>query len=118
MGESFTFERKDNYLIIDIKKEKLDFFRISETSKEIKEAISENNHPNIIFNLNKVVFMDSSVFGFIIETRKKVIENGNEVVIVCDNNKLLKILEILKVSQLIEIFSSIEDAAMQMKKKL
>jgi stage II sporulation protein AA (anti-sigma F factor antagonist) len=84
-----------------------DFLRNS-----LEESLDSESARNIVFNLSKVSFIDSSVLGVLLGRYKRVTKNGGKVIIVSPPPQVRKILEL---SGLFRIMgeSDSEDEALQ-----
>ena len=84
-----------------------DFLRNS-----LEESLDSEPARNIVFNLSKVSFIDSSVLGVLLGRYKRVSKNGGKVIIVSPPPQVRKILEL---SGLFRIMgeSDSEDEALQ-----
>jgi len=60
---------------------------------ELDEAIEREAPENIVFNLSKVSFIDSSVLGVMLGRYKRITKNGGKVWIVSPTPQVRKILE-------------------------
>ena len=85
------------------------------TSPKVKDAIGElidEGHYNLVINLEKVRYIDSTGLGVLIGGLKRVREYGGSVNLVCTNPQIKKIFDITGLVKIFGIFDS-EDAAMK-----
>ncbi len=83
------------------------------TSPKVKDAISElidQGHYNLVINLEKVRYIDSTGLGVLIGGLKRVREHGGSVNLVCTNPQIKKIFDITGLVKIFGIFDD-EDAA-------
>ncbi len=66
-----------------------DFLRNS-----LEESLDREPARNIVFNLSKVAFVDSSVLGVFLGRYKRVSKNGGRVIIVSPQPQVRRILEL------------------------
>jgi anti-sigma B factor antagonist len=81
------------------------------TSPKVKDAITElidQGHYNLVINLEKVRYIDSTGLGVLIGGLKRVREHGGSVSLVCTNPQIRKIFDI---TGLVKIFGIYEDEA-------
>ncbi len=97
-------------LLIEVAVEKFDFFMISENSDTLRRLLDDRHYPSIIFDLAGVRLIDSSVFGFLLETRNAIKKQGNEIAIICRDPEVLRVMEMLKVPRIIRVFESRDTA--------
>lgn len=60
----------------------------------LDETLDREPARNIVFNLSKVTFVDSSVLGVLLGRYKRVTKNGGKVIIVSPQPQVRKILEL------------------------
>ena len=85
------------------------------TSPRVKDAITElidQGHYNLVINLEKVRYIDSTGLGVLIGGLKRVREHGGSVNLVCTNPQIKKIFDITGLVKIFGIFDG-EDAAMK-----
>ena len=83
------------------------------TSPKVKDAISElidQGHYNLIINLEKVRYIDSTGLGVLIGGLKRVREHGGSVSLVCTNPQIKKIFNITGLVKIFGIFETENDA--------
>ncbi|MDQ2679548.1 MAG: STAS domain-containing protein [Candidatus Eremiobacteraeota bacterium] len=83
------------------------------TSPKVKDAISElidQGHYNLVINLEKVRYIDSTGLGVLIGGLKRVREHGGSVNLVCTNPQIKKIFDITGLVKIFGIFDD-EDSA-------
>ncbi len=79
------------------------------TSPKVKDAITElidQGHYNLVINLEKVRYIDSTGLGVLIGGLKRVREHGGTVSLVCTNPQIRKIFDI---TGLVKIFGIYDD---------
>ncbi|HEY0798764.1 MAG TPA: STAS domain-containing protein [Candidatus Baltobacteraceae bacterium] len=79
------------------------------TSPKVKDAITElidKGHYNLVINLEKVRYIDSTGLGVLIGGLKRVREHGGSVNLVCTNPQIKKIFDI---TGLVKIFGIFDD---------
>jgi len=102
-------ESKGDMYVVDLNGE-IDVY----TSPKVKDAIGElidKGHYNLIINLEKVRYIDSTGLGVLIGGLKRVREHGGTVNLVCTNPQIKKIFDI---TGLVKIFGIYDDEAAAM----
>ena len=117
MGKHYEVYSHENFSIIEILDEQFDFFNIPDLSKEFNNFLEKANNPNLIFNLNKIMHIDSSGFGFLVNIRNRLSKKNKEIIIVVNNEEILDIIEMLKMPQFFKIFKSMNGAVEYMMDK-
>jgi len=103
-------EAKGDSYIVDLNGE-IDVY----TSPKVKDAVGDlidKGHYNLIINLEKVRYIDSTGLGVLIGGLKRVREHGGTVNLVCTNPQIKKIFDITGLVKIFGIFDD-EDAAMK-----
>jgi anti-anti-sigma factor len=110
MEGHFAFHESRNILIVEVLVNRFDFLELSEYSGYLRNILEKRHFPSAIFDLRKVTFIDSSVFGFLLEVHNKTQKHGNKIAIVCADNAVLRVIALLTMSDIINIFQTIEQA--------
>jgi len=103
-------EAKGDSYIVDLNGE-IDVY----TSPKVKDAVGDlidKGHYNLIINLEKVRYIDSTGLGVLIGGLKRVREHGGTVNLVCTNPQIKKIFDITGLVKIFGIFDD-EEAAMK-----
>ncbi|PJZ46458.1 STAS domain-containing protein [Leptospira brenneri] len=87
----------------------LDMLNAGILKERIKESASQEEH-KFIFDLEGVSFIDSSGFGLIMSLNDKLTELGGGLRIVNVSKTIRQIFRISKISSVIQIFESTEEA--------
>ena len=85
------------------------------TSPKVKDALGElidRGIYNLVIDLEKVRYIDSTGLGVLIGSLKRVREHGGTVNLVCTNPQIKKIFDITGLVKIFGIYES-EDAAMK-----
>ena len=99
----------NNYLIVHLDGE-LDHHSSEEVRNKIDSKYYDENLLNLVLDLRKVNFMDSSGIGLVMGRYKNCKEQGGNVSIVNTKNNIDKILEMSVLTKIIRIYPSIEEA--------
>lgn len=97
-----------NILVVKAQGE-LDMLVAERMRKEIDKKLEENNIKNLIINLEKVTFIDSSGLGVIIGRYKKVSAGNGRMYIVGARPPVEKILHFSGINKLVPMYSSEQD---------
>ena len=110
MSDHYELIESGDLLVIRVLIDTLDFYEISESANFLRNAIKERSFPSIVWDLTTVEFIDSSVFGFFIETHNVLMKNGRDITIVCRNKEVLNIMFMLKIHEIIRVFPALDAA--------
>lgn len=104
----YQTETIDNVLIVQIPGENLD----ANTSQEFKGNISVliDAHPNIVFDMSRLRFVDSSGCGAILSCLKKAKSKGGELKLVGLQDRVLDLFKLMRLDRIFDIFPVREDA--------
>ncbi|CFX51424.1 Anti-sigma F factor antagonist [Syntrophomonas zehnderi OL-4] len=97
-----------NTLIVKLKGE-LDMQVADKLRKELDKKLENEKIENLIINLGKVTFIDSSGLGVIIGRYKKVSSRKGKMYIVGANPSVEKILVFCGINKLVPIYGSEQD---------
>lgn len=97
-----------NTLIVRARGE-LDMLVADTMRQEIDRRLEENNIKNLIFNLEKVTFIDSSGLGVIIGRYKKVTATDGRMFIVGAQHSVEKVLYFSGINRLVPMYSREQD---------
>ncbi len=112
IGVMIEITDNGSYFTISIKIEELDFIKTPKFSDYMKEKLNEMSYPNIILDLEKLYYIDSTGLSFLINISRKIRESSNEMVVVCSSAKILQLFDIAKIGMFFKIFDTIENAKM------
>ena len=93
MGLSVNYYIKNNTIIIRLIGE-MDQETVGNLRVKLQELIAENNIKNIVFNLGKLEFMDSTGIGIIIG-RYNQLKKKNGKIVLCNLNKNIEKIVLL-----------------------
>ncbi|MEN6349313.1 MAG: anti-sigma F factor antagonist [Syntrophomonas sp.] len=97
-----------NTLVVKIKGE-LDMLVAEQMRQAIDRSLEENNIKNLIFNLEKVTFIDSSGLGVLIGRYKKMSASDGRMYIVGAGPTVEKILFFSGINKLVPMFRTEQD---------
>ena len=105
----FELARSGNLLIVQVAGE-LDHHFADEIRMRIDAEIMKPPVRNILFDFNRLSFMDSSGIGMIMGRYKKIKALGGKAWIICNNPNATRILEMSGVFKVIEKCRDVHDA--------
>ncbi|QQY80500.1 SpoIIAA-like anti-anti-sigma regulatory factor [Keratinibaculum paraultunense] len=105
----FSMDIEKNYLIVKLEGE-LDHHTSEEVRKQIDTLYYDNNLLNMVLDLRKLNFMDSSGIGLIMGRYKNCKERGGNIALVSTNSTIDRILKMSGLLKIINVYPSIEEA--------
>lgn len=85
----------------------IDQHKVSSIKDEIDDSIKKNNSKNIIFDFEKVDFMDSSGIGMVL-SRYKSMDGGHiRLSGVSDNN--MRLFDMVGIKKIIKIYNTVDE---------
>lgn len=108
-----SFQIINNCLIVKIIGE-LDHHSSQEIRKRIDDEIVNKNPKNIVFDMQKMSFMDSSGVGVILGRFKTIVRNGGKAAMVNVNPQVRRIYDICGLKKIIPIYDSISNTLQNM----
>ena len=106
----FVHSKKDNILVITPEMDSLDAKDSSEFKSKVIELIQANAVNQVIFDLNKVQFIDSSGLGTFLAILRTLHGSGGELKLSRMNKPIRTMFELVSMHKVFEIFNSTEDA--------
>ena len=70
----------------------------------------QNGHDHLVVDLTGVTFMDSTGLGVLVGARKRITDRGGRIVLVIDQDRLLKVLRVSALNQLFTVHRTLEEA--------
>lgn len=101
-------EEANNVVIFDINGE-IDLYNAPEIKKKIKEFMDQGKH-NIIVNLDKVSYIDSSGIGVLISSLSQLKKVGGGLKIINVYASVKKVFELTKLTSFFDIYENEKDA--------
>jgi anti-sigma B factor antagonist len=83
------------------------------TAPQLLRALAELVGPArecLILDLSGVAFLDSSALGALVGAQKEIAAAGGLLTVVCSNPKVLRIFSITRLTEVIDVVGSVEDA--------
>ena len=74
----------------------------------IKGAVTKalaSGAPTLVFDLEEATFLDSAALGALLGARRRVVEAGGTVTLLCSNQRVLRLLKLLELHQLFDVKS-------------
>lgn len=107
-------ETVGNSLIIRLAGE-LDHHSSENVRMKIDNTYKGNNLTNMVMDLNNLTFMDSSGIGLIMGRYANTIEKKGILSIVCDNERIKRILDMSGLLKIIKVYPSLDSAIKNIK---
>ncbi|NMB95243.1 MAG: anti-sigma F factor antagonist [Clostridiaceae bacterium] len=103
------FSNKGNILIVRLIGE-LDHHVSDYVRRKIDNEMIKPTSKNIIFDLSKLSFMDSSGIGIIMGRYRVISRINGQVMVACSNPQTVKLLEMSGIGKFVPIFSDVDKA--------
>lgn len=98
-----------DHMVIDVGGE-IDVYTAPKLRERLVGLINEG-HYRLIVNLDDVDFLDSTGLGVLVGALKRVRAQGGALLLVCSQERLLKIFRITGLSKVFPIYDSLEAAS-------
>ncbi|MDH5655638.1 MAG: STAS domain-containing protein [Spirochaetia bacterium] len=109
----YQIDKKENISIL-IFEEKINAGN-AETLKDLVKNLLDKKEKNIVFDLSKVDFIDSSGLGSLVGCLRSVKGEGGDIVIVGLIEKVRVVFELIRLHQLFSIYETIDEAVQSFK---
>lgn len=110
LGSMIEITDNGLYFMISLKIEELDFIKTPKFSEYMRDKLQELNYPNVILDLEKLYYIDSTGLSFLINISRRIKESNHEMVVVCTSTKILQLFDIAKIGMFFKIFDTIQSA--------
>ena len=88
----------------------LDHHNAASVREEIDRKFSDSKAKNLVFNLSKLQFMDSSGLGILIGRYKSVSAIGGKAAIISPSHTAKRLITLAGLHKIIPIYENLEDA--------
>ncbi len=105
----FTLDKKESYTIVSVLEEKLHTLNAADFKTELK-VLNEGGVSNIVIDLGKVVFVDSSGLGTILVGNRLCEATGGSLVVTGLNENVQKLITISQLSGVLNITPTVQEA--------
>lgn len=103
------FIKKGSTLIIKLSGE-LDHHYSEYARDKMDGEILKSTTRNVILDFSELTFMDSSGIGVVAGRYKNISRLNGKMLIVCDNNQVIRILEMSGIFKIVPLFSNLDEA--------
>ena len=106
---SYSFRTEENILIVNVEDERATVEFSAELKKDLLEKI-EKEHNNVIFDLSKANFVDSSFLGILVAGLKKCTMNNGDLKIVGLQEPVSSMFELTRLFKIFDILDTVDEA--------
>ena len=99
---------KDGIEVIDVQGE-IDMYTAPRLRELLIDLVSKTSY-QLVVNLDKVGFLDSTGLGVLVAGLKRVRQYGGDLSLVCTREHILKILDITGLVKVLKVYDSVEAA--------
>ncbi|CAN5751532.1 MAG TPA: STAS domain-containing protein [Actinomycetota bacterium] len=99
----------DSHAVVSVSGE-IDVYTAPKLREKLIELVSEGTY-DVIVDLEKVDFLDSTGLGVLVGALKRVKAHDGSLALVCTQDKILKIFKITGLTKVFPIHSSVDEAA-------
>ena len=104
----FKIESKDNVTIVVLPGDHLDADNSKEFKKDMIPLIEESSH--VIFNMEKLNFVDSSGLGALLSCLRKINEKNGELKLFGMSKSVRALFELVRMHRIFDIYNTEEEA--------
>lgn len=112
----FSHKQKEGVLIISLNEKALDAKGAPAFKEKVITLINNCNMGNVVFDLQKLQFIDSSGLGSFLSVLRLVNDKGGDLKLACMTNGIKAMFEIVRMHKLFEIYTTSEEAVTSFKK--
>lgn len=88
----------------------LNFIPTKDYLNQLEKIYETKFYSEIIINIEKKTTLSSVGYGFIISISKLCVQKNVQLKLICRNEKVLDMIDILKIGKLFKIFPTLEEA--------
>ena len=100
-------EKAGDFTVIGLEGE-VDVYSASMLREEINSQVDGGEY-NLVVDLNKVAFLDSTGLGVLVGGLKRVKSHDGQLGIICDQEKILRIFRITGMDKIFPIYSGVDE---------
>src|SRR5579859_3426730 len=100
---------KDGIEVVDVEGE-IDVYTAPRLRELLIDLVNKNNY-QLVVNMEKVDFLDSTGLGVLVGGLKRVRDHEGALRLVCDQERILKIFRITGLTKVFAIYPSVDAAA-------
>jgi len=104
------FTDDDQVLVVTFNHENLDAKKSTTFKKSIIDLVTEKNQQNVVFDLDRLQFIDSSGLGTFLSVLRVLNMQGGDLKLANMQKPIRTMFEIVRMHKLFEIYNSTEDA--------
>lgn len=98
----------DDRIVLEVAGE-VDVYTAPKLREKLVALVSEGHH-DIIVDMTKVDFLDSTGLGVLVGGLKRVLSHDGSLALVCDQERILKIFRITGLTKVFPIHSTLDEA--------
>jgi anti-sigma B factor antagonist len=106
---SYSFRTEENILIVTVEDTRATVEFSTELKNELLEKI-EQEHSNVVFDLSKANFVDSSFLGTLVAGLKKCTMNNGDLKIVGLQDPVRSMFELTRLFKIFDILDTVDEA--------
>jgi len=104
-----NLEKSPGHLLITVLEERIDAHNSSELKSAILQSIG-HGQPQIVVQLEKVRFIDSSGLGALLSGYKHAAAQGGKLVLTNIQQQVLSMFELTRLNRVFEIYHDVDEA--------
>ncbi|MFQ5728996.1 MAG: STAS domain-containing protein [Waddliaceae bacterium] len=112
---NFDHNTDKNILVITPEGDSLDAGDAPEFKEKVIDLINNSNSSQVVFDLNKLHFIDSSGLGSFLSVLRILNSRGGDLKLCQMNKPIRTMFELVKMHKIFEIFHSTDDAVRSFK---
>ncbi|MDM7988262.1 MAG: STAS domain-containing protein [Smithella sp.] len=110
MSQYFHNYEYMNRCVLEIMHDNLNIFNTAEVHDVFKKALANAGPRGMIVDLKNVTHVDSVGIGFLIAVKNMSVKQRCDIVLVCSNELVLKVMKITRMENFYRIFGSLDEA--------
>lgn len=117
MNRYFNYYKYGTTCVLEIMNDDLNIFNAPEANTEFKNTLDSTGMSDIIVDLKNITRIDSVGIGFLISIKNISVKQQCDIVLVCSNDLVGKVLKITRMENFFTIFKDLDDAVLWINNK-
>ena len=106
----FAHIKKNGLLVISLEDERLDTKNTPKFKEEVMPVIDKSGTHDVVFDLNKLKFIDSSGIGAFLSVLRHLNARGGDLKLASINPNIQTVLELISIHKIFHIFKTTDEA--------
>lgn len=103
-------EERENYIVAGFTGSELDVLHAQKATDEMIRFLKQRKPLDLLLDLRNTTYIDSTGLRSLLLINRQVLDQGRQMVVVCDDEPVLQLFAISEVTSFFKLFKNINDA--------